>query len=874
MDARRVAADIRLAKRLLEIREKALGADNPELAHNLNNLASIHYAQAQYAEAEPLLRRVLAMEEKALGANHPDLASALDDLAEMFQAQGRYAEAEPLGRRALALREKAHGANHSDLAWSLHRLSAVCNAQARYPEAEAFCQRALNLRETTYGLDHPYTIESIGHLTDVYEKLGRYAEAEPLCRRAMASREKAFGLDHILVAESVGKLADIRRAQGQFADAELLHRRALAIREKARGADHPEVAQSLKGLAELCKLQGRREEAERLIERAIKIVEDRAVASSLGLECYRLHAELQWQAQRTDVALADLRRAMDRAEQLRSQSSGAEHERAQSFAQYAGVFETAIAWQSKLGNVAEAFEAAERCRARSLADQLQLHGISLLAGLPEDEAAELRNRDVRARCRVAELQKECREAESRAGLTPQQLAERRKELESQLAKAQLAVVEVYRDIRNSSPAYRLMVGDNFKPVPLKQLQTFVAEQHAALLEYVLGDEGGYVFVLSASHEPRLLPLELSAEDAERVGMKPGPLTTKRMKELMTIDKKPLQALVARPEVAAGALARLAALWRVVVPPDERKTLVDGSTERLMVVPDGPLALLPFETLVVESGQQPKYLLEAGPPILYAPSSTVLHNLTLSKGRLSAAGAAVLTVGNATYDAAAASPPDNTLALATGSTRYRGVGGKLSPLPFTDWEVNWVAENFRKAGLDSMTIKAQDATEANVRAKVVGRRFVHLACHGMAEEDFGNFYGALALTPADSGNPDDDGFLTLSEIYQLNLKSCELAILSACETNVGPELRGEGVWAISRGFLVAGSRRVVASNWLVDDESAASLISYYSGGLAKAVKDGTTPDYARCLHEAKRWVRKQEKWKSPYYWAAFGFVGPQ
>jgi len=67
--------------------------------------------------------------------------------------------------------------------------------------------------------------------------------------------------------------------------------------------------------------------------------------------------------------------------------------------------------------------------------------------------------------------------------------------------------------------------------------------------------------------------------------------------------------------------------------------------------------------------------------------------------------------------------------------------------------------------------------------------------------------------------------------------------------------------------------VVASNWLVDDEAAASLVSYFCGGLALAEKEATRPDYARALHEAKRWVRRQEKWQSPYYWGTFVHVGP-
>ena len=73
--------------------------------------------------------------------------------------------------------------------------------------------------------------------------------------------------------------------------------------------------------------------------------------------------------------------------------------------------------------------------------------------------------------------------------------------------------------------------------------------------------------------------------------------------------------------------------------------------------------------------------------------------------------------------------------------------------------------------------------------------------------------------------------------------------------------------------MAGSRRVVASNWLVDDEAAASLISYFCSSIARARRAGRPPDYAAALHKAKRWVRQQEKWKSPYYWGTFVLVGP-
>lgn len=107
--------------------------------------------------------------------------------------------------------------------------------------------------------------------------------------------------------------------------------------------------------------------------------------------------------------------------------------------------------------------------------------------------------------------------------------------------------------------------------------------------------------------------------------------------------------------------------------------------------------------------------------------------------------------------------------------------------------------------------------------------------------------------------------------------CQAPILSACDTNCGPHQRGGGVWALSRGFLVAGARRVVASNWLVDDKSAPSLMTYFYSILANAEAKGEKPNYAEAIWRAKRWVRNHPdhpEWKRPYYGGTFVSVGPQ
>jgi CHAT domain-containing protein len=360
----------------------------------------------------------------------------------------------------------------------------------------------------------------------------------------------------------------------------------------------------------------------------------------------------------------------------------------------------------------------------------------------------------------------------------------------------------------------------------------------------------------------------------------GPVTHSQLETALAAqDKDGLLARLRRctgPEQERELAPALAALWEVLIPEAEREALVGGRYRRLIVLPDGPLARLPFEVLVVQPGDQPRYLLDVGPVIEYASSATILINLAERNfGSVGQAKERILTVGDCRYKEPGGTEPDALLAQLTTRSRYRSAGGGLTPLYYSGKEMSWVSHNFDRHGLPVAVLKGEAATEKNFRAAVPGRRVVHLACHGLVDEAYGNLFGALALTPGlDPNDPADDGFLTVAEVYGLDLQACELVILSACDSNVGPQQRGEGVWALSRGFLVAGARRVVASNWLVDDEAAASLISHFCGGLALSAGQRARPDYGQCLYEAKRWVRQQEKWSSPYYWGTFVLIGPQ
>jgi CHAT domain-containing protein len=112
----------------------------------------------------------------------------------------------------------------------------------------------------------------------------------------------------------------------------------------------------------------------------------------------------------------------------------------------------------------------------------------------------------------------------------------------------------------------------------------------------------------------------------------------------------------------------------------------------------------------------------------------------------------------------------------------------------------------------------------------------------------------------------NGFLDLEDVYNLSL-SADLVTLSACETALGKEIKGEGLVGLTRGFMYAGAPRVVASLWKVDDVATAELMGRFYKGM---LQQGLHP--AEALRQAQVQMREQKRWADPYFWGAFTVQG--
>lgn len=152
--------------------------------------------------------------------------------------------------------------------------------------------------------------------------------------------------------------------------------------------------------------------------------------------------------------------------------------------------------------------------------------------------------------------------------------------------------------------------------------------------------------------------------------------------------------------------------------------------------------------------------------------------------------------------------------------------------------------------------------------------IHLATHALVDEQRDALFAAMALTPPGTVNasPENDGFLQLHEVYRLPLSGVDLAVLSACRTNVGADIVGEGVFALSRGFHAAGVQRVVGTQWDVADRSTAILVGNFFRGISTAERRGRPVEYVEALRRARQQLRAQTRWAHPYYWAPFVLTG--
>ena len=190
--------------------------------------------------------------------------------------------------------------------------------------------------------------------------------------------------------------------------------------------------------------------------------------------------------------------------------------------------------------------------------------------------------------------------------------------------------------------------------------------------------------------------------------------------------------------------------------------------------------------------------------------------------------------------------------------------RIARLPFTRQEAERIAA-FAPRGELRQSLDFAASRAAATSGELSQYRFVHFATHGILDAERPEL-SALVLSLVDERGQTQDGFLRAHEIYNLNLPA-ELVVLSACETGLGKQVKGEGLVGLTRGFMYAGAPRVVVSLWNVNDQATSELMARF---YRKMLKGNQRPAAALRMAQVDMW--RQRQWRAPYYWATFVLQG--
>jgi CHAT domain-containing protein/Tfp pilus assembly protein PilF len=671
-------------------------------------------------------------------------------------------------------------------------------------------------------------------------------------------------------------LADTELAQGNYARAETLYREAI---KNAQDDKRPELAWSAqRGLG--------------------KSLWKQATATSDAARAGALREQ----------AISSYRDAIRTLETLRTGSLRADEARTTFLAATKDVYDEATNYLAEMALLAggkdsssplsgkaldyasESLNVAEQGRARSLLDMLAATNAQITEGVPPQLLQ--RKQENLAR------QQEIADQLSGVNATGEQPQKSVAELEKELSDLQTEYDSIENQIRTASPRYASLTAS--APLTLADIQSRVLDAQTALVEYSINKNGSYLWIVTPTG---VNIFKLPARDkigAQVAAVRDAIIPEKLRRQIVAASEAEAQrglglasAESLNPKVAAFASAS-GELYKMILAPAAALT----KDKRLLIVADGALSYVPFECLVTQTGGADyaslAYLVKTN-EIVYAPSASVVAALraqSQTNGNQSNASRAMLIVADPVFDA---NDPRAKNAKTSGGaindqvSRGLGLGSAVADvtnanagssdvmmtaqpkwtlvrLQGTRAEAQQIGELARASGFKADTWLDLDANEANIKTRdIANYRVLHIATHGLLDTERPQFSGVvLSLV----GNRDNDGFLRADEIFNLRLGH-PLVMLSACETGLGKEKRGEGVIGLTRAFLYAGAPTVGVTLWSVADKSTADLMTdFYKRLLAK--QGAETP--AAALRAAQVAMIAGKKYSAPFYWSPFVLVG--
>ncbi len=810
--------------------------DRSREAFTLNNIADIYSSFGDYQKALDFYNQALTLQRQI--SDLPGEATTLTYIAKLYQALGNYQLSIDTYNQALD-KFQAVG-DRSRVAQTLDSIGGVYRSAEDPQKALDYYNQAIKLWREQGGLFQEFT--TLTGVIRVYESLKDYPKALETANQALTlARKQQSGLAE---ASALGLLGRVYLAAGDYQKSLDFSTQAAS---KFRALSIPTgEANTLRNIGKVYNSLKQPQQAIANYNQELKLLRQLGDRTGEAETLYNM-AVSERDRNNLEAARNQIESTIKIVEDIRTRVTSQDL-RTSYFASVQKYYQFYIDLLMRLhkqqpskGYDALALQASERARARSLLDLLTEANADIRQGVdPKLLAAE----------RSLQQQLDALEKRRLKLLSGNDTQTQVQKLEQETE----TLLEQYRQlqarIRATSPRYAAITQP--QPLSLKQIQSSVLDDNTLLLEYSLGEERSYLWAVSknniSSYElPKRTEIEAAVQQFRKVLVSP-------------IQKT-------KPGQAANALSQL-----VLAPVAQQL-----GQKRLVVVADGVLQYIPFAALNTPNQKDSNYEpLAINHEIITLPSASTVAVLRQEiAGRKTAPKAlAVIAdpifslnderVKGRTTNPQNISNSSQNLDLQQLDRSAREANINFERLPFTRQEaetiLSLVPAKERKQAFDFVANR-----DVATNAELSQYRMVHFATHGILNSQHPELSGVVLSLFDETGKP-QNGFLRLHDIFNLKLPA-ELVVLSACETGLGEEVKGEGLIGLTRGFMYAGSPRVLVSLWSVDDQATSELMKkFYSFML----QDGLKP--AAALRAAQTQMWRDSNYSAPYFWAAFTLQG--
>ncbi|WP_293079647.1 tetratricopeptide repeat protein [Okeania sp. SIO3B5] len=793
------------------------------IGHIYNNLGEKQKALNYYEQALPLRREVGDRRGEAITLNN--IGRVYDNLGEKQKALNYYEQALPLRQEIGDRRGEAVTINN--IGYIYNDLGETEKALNYYEQALLLFEQVGDRRREGIALNN------IGH---IFHKLGETQKALNYYQQVLSINQQiAYPSGE---AGSLNNIGTIYNELGEAQKALNYFQQALPLFQQV--GDRGGESSTFNNIGLAYNNLGEKQKALNYYEQALPLKQQVGDRDGEAITLYNI-ASLKRDQGKLRESLTFIEKSLEIIEDLRTKIV-AQNLRTSYFATVQNYYQFYINLLMELhkqnpdeGYDRKALSVSERSRARSLLDILAESGADIKTGVAPQLIAQEKQL----------LQKLNTLDQARQLNTPGYNFD---ELKQQIETLSNELQQLEVKIKQNSPRYA-----NLKypePLTASEIQQQVIDKDTILLQYSLGEEGSYLWLVT--------PTEISSYELPKKS------------EIETLARQFREEIISLSPVPETGNK----LSEILLSPVANKL----ENKRLLIVGDGILQTIPFAALPLTSGNeggQDYQPLIVNHEIVTLPSSSSISILREQVEGRTPAPKKVAVIADPVFADndprfQIASQPkketetNNLTAMALTRSLEDFIGSSFNRLEATRQEAEailaLVPDNLKQLSLDF------DANrETAINLDLSQYQIVHLATHGLLNESQPELSG-LVLSLYDETGKGKPGFLQLNDIFNLEMPA-ELVVLSACKTGIGEEIRGEGLVTLTRGFMYAGAKRVVVSLWSVEDNSTSKLMQNY---YQKILETGKNP--VEAMRETQLEMLSSDNWKAPYYWAPFVVQG--